>query len=530
MARAALAVYNQLPMVDIPGSPPMGDVTRPWITEFVASVFGAYDEDQGRQLINEFFMLVSKKNSKSTTAAGIMLTALVRNRRHGAEYLILAPTMEIANNSFSPAERMIDQHPRLKDMFKVQTNTRTITHINTEATLKVVAASNETVSGKKATGILVDELWLFGKRAGSENMLREAQGGRASRPEGFTIFLSTMADEPPQGVFKSTLDAYRDIRDGNLIDPKRLGILYEFPEDMIDSEAFREPKNFYVTNPNLGASVDPVFVQDQYVKAVRDGPVSFAGFAAKHLNVEIGMGLRGNRWPGAEYWLRRAAPSLTLDEVIAQSEVVIVGVDGGGLDDLFGLAVLGRHAVTKNWFLWSHAWCHTSVLQRRRSIETTLRDFEKEGDLTIVTDSLEDLTSIVDIVRRIKDQGLLGAVGVDPAGIGQFADAMADIGVTVENKLLRGIGQGYQLMNAIKTTERRLANGTLIHSGSKLMNWCVRNLKIEPTATAIRATKQNAGDDKIDPAMAMFNAVDLMSLNPSVTDGSYLDTEELLVI
>jgi phage terminase large subunit-like protein len=46
------------------------------------------------------------------------------------------------------------------------------------------------------------------------------------------------------------------------------------------------------------------------------------------------------------------------------------------------------------------------------------------------------------------------------------------------------------------------------------MDWCVGNLKIEPTATAIRATKQNAGDAKIDPVMALFDAVTFMSLNP----------------
>ncbi|GLK67019.1 hypothetical protein GCM10008179_06570 [Hansschlegelia plantiphila] len=69
-------------------------------------------------------------------------------------------------------------------------------------------------------------------------------------------------------------------------------------------------------------------------------------------------------------------------------------------------------------------------------------------------------------------------------------------------------------MNAIKTAERKLVRGTLWHSGSSLMTWAVGNLKIEPTATAIRATKQNAGDDKIDPVMALFDAVVPMSLNP----------------
>src|SRR3546814_20561363 len=55
----------------------------------------------------------------------------------------------------------------------------------------------------------------------------------------------------------------------------------------------------------------------------------------------------------------------------------------------------------------------------------------------------------------------------------------------------------YSMMTAIKTAERRLAKGTLLHAGGQLMAWTVGNLKIEPTATAIRATKANAGDAKI---------------------------------
>ena len=93
-------------------------------------------------------------------------------------------------------------------------------------------------------------------------------------------------------------------------------------------------------------------------------------------------------------------------------------------------------------------------------------------------------------------------------------DALADIDVTPDNGKLIGAPQGWALMNAIKTTERKLINGTMKHDGSALMAWCVSNIKIEPTATGIRATKQNAGDLKIDPAMALFDAVTVMSRNP----------------
>ena len=197
-----------------------------------------------------------------------------------------------------------------------------------------------------------------------------------------------------------------------------------------------------------------------------------------------------------------------------RSEVVVIGVDGGGLDDLFGVCLLGRDKETKDWLAWGRAWCHKSVLERRKAIASRLRDFVAEGSLTICNDDLEDISEIVEIAQDVKARGKLVSVAADPAGLGAFVDALADVGITPENGMVIGAPQGGYLMNAIKTAERKLVNGTLWHDGSALMAWCVGNLKIEATATTIRATKANAGDAKIDPAMAMFDAVTVMSRNP----------------
>ena len=77
-ARSALAVFNELRIVDAPGSPFMGDMARPWVKDFVGAIFGAYDVELGKRYITEFLLLISKKNGKSSTAAMIMLTALIR--------------------------------------------------------------------------------------------------------------------------------------------------------------------------------------------------------------------------------------------------------------------------------------------------------------------------------------------------------------------------------------------------------------------------------------------------------------------
>ncbi|WP_020187803.1 terminase large subunit [Methylopila sp. 73B] len=535
-AGAALDVFKSLRIVDAPGKPTFGEACEPWVFEFVAAIFGAYDADTGRRLIREFFLLISKKNSKSTIAAGIMVTALIRNWRHSAELLILAPTIEVANNAFQPARDMIREDPEFDynqgGFLHVQEHIRTITHKTTGAVLKVVAADTDTVSGKKAAFVLIDELWIFGKRPKADAMLREATGGMVSRPEGFVIYLSTQSDEQPAGVFKAKTDYFREVRDGKKVDPRSLPVLYEFPEEMVETQAFLDPANFYVTNPNMGRSVDAEWLLAELEKVRNATGGELQVFLAKHLNVEIGLRLANNRWPGAEFWEGRVDETLKdLAELLKRCEVVTVGIDGGGLDDLFGVCVLGRERETKRWLSWSKAWCHTSVLKRRKSIASRLKDFERAGELRIVDDKLDDISEIVAVVQQVLDAGLLGGVGVDPAGLGEFQDEMEAIDVTQDNGLLVGVPQGIRLMDAMKTIERKLVNGTFFHAGTALMNWCVGNLKVEPMATAIRATKQNVGDAKVDPAIAAFDAAFVMQTNPEpVNPRSIYEDRGVLVV
>jgi phage terminase large subunit-like protein len=517
-AGRALGVFNELQVVDVAGSPKLGAICRPWLSDFVGSVSGAYDAESGRRLITEFFLLVSKKNSKSSTAAGIMLTALILNWRQSAEFLVLAPTIEIANNSFYPARDMVRADDELSDLFQVQDHLRTITHRGNGATLKVVAADNETVGGKKATGVLIDELWLFGKKAGAENMLREATGGLASRPEGFTIFLSTQSDDPPAGVFRQKLQYARGVRDGLIDDKRFLPVIYEFPQKLLEDESHKDKSFFYVTNPNLGASVDTEFLEREFQKAENDGEESMRGFLAKHLNVEIGLALRSNRWVGADFWEPCGSGPLGLDELLERSEVVTVGIDGGGLDDMLALCALGREDGGK-WLHWAHAWIHPIVLDRRKAEAQRFRDFQKSGDLTIIQDAGEDIEQLADYVERIEKSQLMDRIGVDQAGIADIVDAI--VAKKIERDRIIGIPQGWRLVSAIKTLERRLHEGGIQHGARPLMAWSVGNAKAEPRGNAIIITKQAAGSAKIDPLMATFDAVALMALNPTPRKKKY---------
>jgi len=547
-AEDALGVFKSLQVVDLPQKkdgtfPTLGEVCDDFVFEFVAAIFGAEDPESGRRLISQFMLLISKKNGKSMIAAGIMLTALILNWRHHAELLILAPTIEVAGNSFGPAAGMVRADPELSELLHVIEHQRTIKHRVTGAELKIIAADSGVVSGKKAAFVLVEELWLFGKNPKAEAMLSEATGGLATRPEGFELYISTHSDEPPAGVFKSKLAYFRDVRDGVIEDPASLGVLYEWPEALIEAEAYLEPDNFYVTNPSLGRSVQVDFLTRKLAMAqTGDGDESLQVFLAKHLNVEIGMRLRRDRWAGVDIWPQNALPGLTLESLLARCEVAVVGIDGGGRDDLFGLGVVGREAGTGLWLAWGHAWAQLCALERRKAIAPLLQGFAADGNLTLCATGTELVEQVAALTVKVRDSGKMpatGGVGLDMASIGPLIDALVAAGfdpgdvATGRAGQIVPVRQGWGLTSAVYTTEFKLGDGMLLHDGSPMMSWCVSNARATLKGSNMLIDKGLSGAGKIDPLIALFNAVKLMEAGPVAADGKIVSpyaTRGLLVI
>jgi len=514
MAEKGLRIFKRLRVPDMQGMPRLEEVCGPWYFGIVEALFGAYDPVAMRRMISELFLLIPKKNSKSSYGGPLMLTALIMNERPSGEFNLIAPTIEIAKIAFRQAVGTIKADPALAELFHIRDHMRIIVNRNTEAYLQIKAADTDIVTGGKSIGTMIDETHVFASKPKAEDLYVEIRGALAARPDGFLIQTTTQSKDPPLGVFKRELDYVRAIRDGRLKGPI-LPILYEYPEDMIESDAWHDPKTWSMVNPNLGRSVDEAYLLREFEKAKEAGRPELALFASQHFNIEIGSRLRSDHWAGGRYWDDATSGPITLELIKECCDVAVVGVDGGGADDLYAMAVMGRHRDTRQWLVWVHAWCWPEVLELRKEIAPTLRAFEAQGDLTIISNPTEDIESISAIVFDLHQAGLLpqaGGVGLDPYGVAQLIDAMEDAGVPAET--IAAVPQGYKLNAAIVGAERKLADGTLRHGGQAILTWAIGNAKIEQRGNAVIITKQAAGKAKIDPLMAMLNAVALMSRNP----------------
>lgn len=504
----AVAIFDRLRLPDVPGQPAMAEAAGDWQRDIVRALFGSWDGVARH--IREIFALVPKKNSKTTAGAAIMVTALLMNQRPRAEFIIVAPTQDVSDLAYRQAVGMIEADPVLAAKFHIREHLKTIIFRPTGAFLKVKSFDPKIVTGAKPSGVLLDELHVIAEAKDADRVIGQLRGGLISQPEGFLLTITTQSERPPAGVFKAELAKARGVRDGSVTAPL-LPVLYEFP----DGVDWRNPENWHMVTPNNGRSITVDRLRPDFEAAQAAGDGEFRRWASQHLNVEVGLALKSDGWAGAEYWERQAEPDLTLSAVLAASDVVTIGIDGGGLDDLLGFAVVGRERETGRWLTWNYAWAHPVVLKRRQSEAPRLRDFAAAGDLRIVERVGQDLDDLVSICAEVNAAGLLPekhGIGIDPGNSHAVVDALTAAGFTAEQ--MAAVSQGWRLGGAIKLTERKLAEGSLVHAGQSLMAWCAGNAKVEPKGNAMLITKQASGSAKIDPLMATFNAVELMARAP----------------
>jgi phage terminase large subunit-like protein len=514
-AEKAVRIFRGLRLADVQGTPLVADAGAEWFEDIVRVMFGSLDSAWKQRAIRELFLLVPKKNGKTTNGGLMMLTGFLMNQRPNATFIMTAPDHGVADIAYSAVRGAIELNPVLQAKLHIRDHLKTVVHRENKAKLQIMTFDPAALTGQKCAGVLIDELHVVAKNAKAASAIRQLRGGMLPFPEAFMAFITTQSEDAPSGVFHAELTKARKIRDGKQ-KGAMLPVLYELPTSIqADPEQWRDSANWHMVTPSPALKIPRLIEEFQTAEATSEGELR--AWASQHLNLEIGLALHSDSWVGAEFW-PKGAEKVPLERLFTDCEVITVGIDGGGLDDMLGLAAVGR-AEDGRWLLWNHAWIHPVVLQRRKSEAPLFRDFERDGDLTIVNEIGEDIQQVADYVEQIEKSGLLDRVGVDQAGIGAVVDAIVDKGI--EHDRIVGIPQGWRLVGAIKTTERKLAEGALLHSGSPMMSWCVGNAKVEPRGNAILITKQAAGTAKIDPLMATFDAVALMAMNPKPRRKAY---------
>jgi phage terminase large subunit-like protein len=520
-AAKSVAFFNRLRLPDVPGNPTLAEACGQWFRDIVIAFLASEDPDTKQRLVWELLCMVPKKNSKTTYVAGLGLTALFVEEAPNRQMMLVAPSQNISERCFGQAQGMIRLDTRLDAIFKLQDHLKRITRSKTGTKLDVKSFDTTIVTGEIPILTIIDEVHELGKKPKAAAVMQQIRGGGITMQGGQVLMITTQSDEQPAGIWKVELDKARKIRDGKGgRSPILLPILYEFPlERQRDQEYWRDKRNWKFLLPNLGRSIDPQRLADDYDNNGRANKEAEQIWASQHLNIEIGVGLGGDGWSGAAHWASCVDDTLSsLDALLERSEVCTIGIDWGGADDLAALYVIGRETTTKRWLGWGRAWARPTVFEQRKGIAAYLRAFEEAGDLVLAKTSEEQAALAADICKQVADSGLLpaeGGIGLDSAGVALLLDALEER--NLEQPLVQAVTQGWKLQTAVSSVPLKLEDRRFLHGNQDIMSWAVGNAKQTLKGSNYVVTKEVSGAAKIDPLMALFNAAMLMFLNPAAS-------------
>ena len=505
IAEKYMDIFNELRITDLLNTPKIKDLPPAWYKDFALSFFGSVDIQKRERLLQEFFVLIPKKNGKSTASGLIMLTALIANPYKGAEFAIIASSKEVIDNCFIPISENIEQNETLKSFLKCTNHAdfKQVENLRTGAKLKITTPLMKTNQGKKWQGVLIDEIALWQDFKNGIPLLNEITGNLVNKLDSFVIYLTTQSSARPDGLFKALLTKARAIKNKGEKEIKRtkfLPILYEFSAEQLKDGWQKDPKKWHLVNPSLNVSVSLDRLKQMQKDAEIAGGQAEQEFYAKFLNVEIQTEQDCRAWAGAKY-VHQCERAITLDTVLDKAEIIYIGIDGGGLDDLTGLAVLG--VSRDKWYIWTKGYCYKSALNRA-GLAKKLIQWQKKNEIYISDNIGEDSKILCDDVAYILGSGKVSKIGIDPRGIGEILINLKNI---IDNEqIIDFINQGVFLQNASVILSQKIAQKKCEIAKSELFMFCCGNAIIETNTAGDFLTKRTS-QAKIDLLMALINCV-----------------------
>jgi hypothetical protein len=370
-------------------------------------------------MIRELILLVPKKNSKTTNGALLMLTALLLNQRPNAPMIMTAPVQDVAEIAFSAVAGAIALDPVLDEEAARARSPEDDRAPGDEGELQIMTFDPAVLTGQKLIAALIDELHVVAKMGKAASALRQIRGGMLPYPE---AFLATSRRRARNRRPASSLPSCEGARD-----PRRHAARARCCRCCTSSRRkIQKPKELWQDPARLAAGHAerrPIDHDRAADRGVRDREGDERGGAAR---LGVAAPERRDRPRAALESLGRRR---LLGKGRCRTHARRAARTQRGRDDRdrrrrprrhARRAVLGRTA-DGEWLLWSHAWIHPIVLERRKAEADRYRDFERDGDLTICAQRPgEDVDAVADIVEQVEASGLLDRVGVDPVGIGEI--------------------------------------------------------------------------------------------------------------
>lgn len=458
-----------------------------WQREDIIYPLFGWKRADGSRRFREAGVWVSKKNGKSTLAAGIGLYLLVGDGEAGAEVYSVAADREQASIVHGEAVRMVKASPELESALSLNRTTHNIHFEGTNSYYRALSSEANTKEGLNAHGLIIDELHAWKGRA-LWDTLRYA-GAARSQPLRFVI--STAGDEM-QSIGRSQYEYAKGVLNGTTEDDRFFAYIREAEAD----DDWKSPDVWRKANPSFGETMtEEDFAAD--VRQAEKSPTEISSFKRYRLGI---WNTSTNPWLKLDDWIR-CEKRFTEDYL--QGYPCVGGLDLSKTRDMTAFVL--AFDVEDDVYILPYFWLPEDTVNSPDSPEE-YRVWARNGHLQTTPGGVTDYKFVKSKIVELCERFGVKEFAYDPYNA---EDLTQDI---EENYGIKRFLFAQTIANFAEPTkdfERLVLSGRLKHNGHPVLTWQAGHVQVRSDNNQnIRPVKPPHGDHrKIDGIVAAIMAI-----------------------
>ena len=242
-----------------------------WQKAALSAIYGIVERGTDLRKHQRVFILVGKKNGKTTMVAPI---ALYETARKGNEVYSAANALQQSRIIWTEAANMLEQSPQLKSMLKKRQYDIKNIRKDGFSVFMPLANTPNLLDGKLPKVVILDEVHEL-----YQDLYDILYNGQISVRDPLFLMLTTKG-YVREGLFDSEYKNSCDIIDGLIEDERKFSLLYELdnPADWLNED------NWEQANPSIGTIMTYEALRNT-VRTALDKPQSLNAVKVKHFNL-----------------------------------------------------------------------------------------------------------------------------------------------------------------------------------------------------------------------------------------------------
>jgi phage terminase large subunit-like protein len=437
-----------------------------WEKALISATFGFVHKITGFRRFRDVFLVVGRKNGKSTLSASVGLYLMIADHELGAEIYACATKKDQAKIIWLEAKRMVKKSPSLRK--KIQPKVAEMVADSNDSIFKPLGADSDTQDGLNVHGALLDEVHAWK----TNELFDVIVDGETSREQPLN-FITTTAGMVRESVYDRLYDESCMAIDGyenpdGFHDDTILPVIYELDK----RDEWTNRAMWQKANPSLGT------IKSREALEVKVSKAEVNALLVKNLLCKDFC----VRETSTEAWLtfEELNNTDTFDIKKLKPSYGIGGVDLSSTNDLTSAKMIFKVPDDKHIYVLSQYWIPEDLLEQKVNEDKIPYDiWAKQGYVELIPDNKihpKYVTQWFDWLYETYD--LYPAyVGYDAWSASYWVEEMADH-FGKENMI--AVHQGKKTLSApMQCLHADLASKIINYNNNPIDKWCLSNTSVD---------------------------------------------------